>query len=415
MKVACSPEAWPPRRPPAPSTTSKVCSPEEAWPPRRPPAPSTTRKVWPPAPPAPNRRVWGAIGAIVLLQTATIAAVLAPRPETDARRRLLDEEMIEPPLLKVREDHDLGEVDERRRLSGALWGLKTVTTATTLTKFMGTMVLCDTSSAAITVTLPAASDMSEQSGASLRHYKFINTGSNDCTIARAGSDTIVTSTLTATFAGGATTSTFTGTAFTPAGTVSQPTFTGTQFTPAGTISAITPAGTNDAPTFTGQAHTPTFTGGAITSTVTQGAITTATVYTGADGTATTTDTAVDVVTGVAVSTVASGTASGTISQITPQGTVAAPVFSGTPHTPTFTGTAVTPGGTVSQPTFTGTQVTPQGTIQTDTPGGTVAIVNAATASTGLTAITLKPGSSLALVGDGTSAWYQYGGTSIAVA
>ena len=120
----------------------------------------------PPAPPAPNRRVWGAIGAIVLLQTATIAAVLAPRPETDARRRLLDEEMIEPPLLKVREDHDLGEADERRRLSGALWGLKTVTTATTLTKFMGTMVLCDTSSAAITVTLPAASDMAEQSGAS---------------------------------------------------------------------------------------------------------------------------------------------------------------------------------------------------------------------------------------------------------
>ena len=43
-----------------------------------------------------------------------------------------------------------------------------------------------------------------------------------------------------------------------------------------------------------------------------------------------------------------------------------------------------------------------------------AIRNAATASTGLTAITLKPGSSLALVGDGTSAWYQYSGTSIAV-
>ena len=157
------------------------------------------------------------------------------RQRVDGGRRLLDEEMIEPPLLKVREDHDLGEVDERRRLSGALWGLKTVTTATTLTKFMGTMVLCDTSSAAITVTLPAASDMAEQSGASLRHYKFINTGSNDCTIARAGSDTIVTSTLTATFTGGATTSTFTGTAFTPAGTVSQPTFTGTQFTPAGDI------------------------------------------------------------------------------------------------------------------------------------------------------------------------------------
>ena len=333
----------------------------------------------------------------MLLQTATIAAVLAPRPGTDARRRLLDEEMIEPPLLKVREDHDLGEADERRRLSGALWGLKTVTTATTLTKFMGTMVLCDTSSAAITVTLPAASDMAEQSGASLRHYKFINTGSNDCTIARAGSDTIVTSTLTATFTGGATTSTFTGTQFTatftgdqftpvftgtdytPAGTVSVPTFTGTQTAPAGTIGAITPAGTVSQPTFTGDAYTPEGTNNAPAFTGTQ--------Y----------------------------TPTGTISTITPAGSVAAPVFSGTAHTPTFTGTAVTPGGTVSQPTFTGTQVTPQGTIQTDTPGGTVAIVNAATASTGLTAITLKPGSSLALVGDGTSAWYQYGGTSIAVA
>ena len=365
------------------------------------------------APPRDGTNLWRAFGAVALLQFATLAAVLASRTAPDGRRQLLADE-LEPPFRKIREDLDLG-ADERRRLSGALWGLKTATAATTLTKFMGTMVLCDTSSAAITVTLPAASDMAEQSGASLRHYKFINTGSNDCTVARAGSDTIVTSTLTATFSGGATTSTFTGTAFTPAGTVSQPTFTGTQFTPAGTISAITPAGTNDAPTFTGQAHTPTFTGGAITSTVTQGTITTATVYTGADATATTTDTAVDVVTAVAASTVASGTASGTISQITPQGTVAAPVFSGTAHTPTFTGTAVTPGGTVSQPTFTGTQVTPQGTIQTDTPGGTVAIVNAATASTGLTAITLKPGSSLALVGDGTSAWYQYGGTSIAVA
>ena len=365
------------------------------------------------APPRDGTNLWRAFGAVALLQFVTLAAVLASRTAPDGRRQLLADE-LEPPFRKIREDIDLG-ADERRRLSGALWGLKTATAATTLTKFMGTMVLCDTSSAAITVTLPAASDMAEQSGASLRHYKFINTGSNDCTVARAGSDTIVTSTLTATFSGGATTSTFTGTAFTPAGTVSQPTFTGTQFTPAGTISAITPAGTNDAPTFTGQAHTPTFTGGAITSTVTQGTITTATVYTGADATATTTDTAVDVVTAVAASTVASGTASGTISQITPQGTVAAPVFSGTAHTPTFTGTAVTPGGTVSQPTFTGTQVTPQGTIQTDTPGGTVAIVNAATASTGLTAITLKPGSSLALVGDGTSAWYQYGGTSIAVA
>ena len=212
------------------------------------------------APPRDGANLWRAFGAVALLQFVTLAAVLASRTAPDGRRQLLADE-LEPPFRKIREDLDLG-ADERRRLSGALWGLKTATTATTLTKFMGTMVLCDTSSAAITVTLPAASDMAEQSGASLRHYKFINTGSNDCTIARAGSDTIVTSTLTATFSGGATTSTFTGTAFTPAGTVSQPTFTGTQFTPAGTISAITPAGTNDAPTFTGQAHTPTFTGDA---------------------------------------------------------------------------------------------------------------------------------------------------------
>ena len=73
----------------------------------------------------------------MLLQTATIAAVLAPRPETDARRRLLNEEMIEPPLLKVREDHDLGEADERRRLSGALWGLKTVTTCVEINQCVG--------------------------------------------------------------------------------------------------------------------------------------------------------------------------------------------------------------------------------------------------------------------------------------
>ena len=236
------------------------------------------------APPRDGANLWRAFGAVALLQFVTLAAVLASRTAPDGRRQLLADE-LEPPFRKIREDLDLGADERRRRLSGALWGLKTVTTATTLTKFMGTMVLCDTSSAAITVTLPAASDMAEQSGASLRHYKFINTGSNDCTIARAGSDTIVTSTLTATFSGGATTSTFTGTPFTPAGTVSQPTFSGTQFTPAGTISAITPAGTNDAPTFTGQAHTPTFTGGAITSTVTQGTITTATVYTGADATA----------------------------------------------------------------------------------------------------------------------------------
>ena len=118
------------------------------------------------APPAPNQHLWRAFGAVALLQFVTLAAVLASRTAPDGRRQLLADE-LEPPFRKIREDLDLG-AEERRRLSGALWGLKTATAATTLTKFMGTMVLCDTSSAAITVTLPAASDMSEQSGASHR-------------------------------------------------------------------------------------------------------------------------------------------------------------------------------------------------------------------------------------------------------
>ena len=100
--------------------------------------------------------------------------------------------------------------------------------------------------------------------------------------------------------------------------------------------------------------------------------------------------------------------------------MAAPVFTGTRRRPPARSasrplpetrlprhllgrTTLQRGRSRNRPSTPGTQVTPQGTIQTDTPGGTVAIVNAATASTGLTAITLKPGSSLALVGDGTSA------------
>ena len=45
---------------------------------------------------------------------------------------------------------------------------------------MGTLVLCDTSGSAVTITLPAATTMSENSGLSLRHYKFVNIGSNEC-------------------------------------------------------------------------------------------------------------------------------------------------------------------------------------------------------------------------------------------
>ena len=54
------------------------------------------------------------------------------------------------------------------------------------------------------------------------------------------------------------TPTFTGTTFTPAGTVSQPSFTGTEVIPAGTVSQpsftgteVTPAGTVSQPSFTG--------------------------------------------------------------------------------------------------------------------------------------------------------------------
>ena len=81
------------------------------------------------APPAPNRHLWRAFAAVALLQFATLAAVLASRTAPDGRRQLLADE-LEPPFRKIREDLDLG-ADERRRLSGALWGLKTATAATT--------------------------------------------------------------------------------------------------------------------------------------------------------------------------------------------------------------------------------------------------------------------------------------------
>ena len=81
------------------------------------------------APPAPNQHLWRAFGAVALLQFVTLAAVLASRTAPDGRRQLLADE-LEPPFRKIREDLDLG-ADERRRLSGALWGLKTATAATT--------------------------------------------------------------------------------------------------------------------------------------------------------------------------------------------------------------------------------------------------------------------------------------------
>ena len=81
------------------------------------------------APPRDGTNLWRAFGAVALLQFVTLAAVLASRTAPDGRRQLLADE-LEPPFRKIREDLDLG-ADERRRLSGALWGLKTATAATT--------------------------------------------------------------------------------------------------------------------------------------------------------------------------------------------------------------------------------------------------------------------------------------------
>ena len=81
---------------------------------------------------------------------------------------------------------------ERRRLSSAIHSVSTITAATTLTKTSSTVILCDTTSAAITVTLPDASLMSENSGLAYRRYVVINTGAagNDCTVTAAGSSKI---------------------------------------------------------------------------------------------------------------------------------------------------------------------------------------------------------------------------------
>ena len=118
----------------------------------------------------------------------------------------------------------------------------------------------------------------------LRHGKFINTGSNDCTIARAGSDTIVTSTRSATL-GRRDDVDLHGHAH-ARGDGSQPTFTGRSSRLPGHLGnysrwhqrrALTLTGQRAHPTFTGcitqrnagarlsqcTAHTPTFTACAI--------------------------------------------------------------------------------------------------------------------------------------------------------
>ena len=78
----------------------------------------------------PSRAWWLVVGALAIGQVATLAAVLGPG---EARRHRGGG----MPAMRVSEHHDLGaaerEEQERRRL-GAVWSLKSVSAATTLTK-----------------------------------------------------------------------------------------------------------------------------------------------------------------------------------------------------------------------------------------------------------------------------------------
>ena len=78
---------------------------------------------------------------------------------------------------------------ERRRLSSAIHSVSTVTAADTLTSTSSTVIFCDTSGSAITVTLPTASDMSENSGLAMRRFIIVNIGAagSDCTVSTTAS------------------------------------------------------------------------------------------------------------------------------------------------------------------------------------------------------------------------------------
>ena len=78
---------------------------------------------------------------------------------------------------------------ERRRLSSAIHSVSTVTAAETLTSTSSTVIFCDTSGSAITVTLPTASDMSENSGLAMRRFIIVNIGAagSDCTVSTTAS------------------------------------------------------------------------------------------------------------------------------------------------------------------------------------------------------------------------------------
>ena len=78
---------------------------------------------------------------------------------------------------------------ERRRLSSAIHSVSTVTAAETLTSTSSTVIFCDTSGSAITVTLHTASDMSENSGLAMRRFIIVNIGAagSDCTVSTTAS------------------------------------------------------------------------------------------------------------------------------------------------------------------------------------------------------------------------------------
>ena len=262
---------------------------------------------------------------------------------------------------------------ERRRLSSAIHSVSTVTAAETLTSTSSTVIFCDTSGSAITVTLPTASDMSENSGLAMRRFIIVNIGA-------AGSDCTV-STTASIYA------------------------TGLTITNAATSTGVI---TNSATST-----------GVITNTVTASgtftdASSTTTVYGGASAAATTTDTTTDAVTtvdgtiGVTTDVTSSISITPSVSSsivITPDvqsSIVITPdVTSTIDITPDVTSTiAITPDvtSTIAITTDVTTDVT--GTIANDA------------SSTAATSIALTDASSISLITDGTN-WYRIGGTTIA--
>ncbi len=150
---------------------------------------------------------WVAIVMMAVLQLCTLGLFADMRSHFLALEYQAVSQSAGEQHFTVSATTDLADLDvsppfeaERRRLSSAIHSVSTITAATTLTKTSSTVILCDTTSAAITVTLPDASLMSENSGGAYRRYVVINTGAagNDCTVTAAGSSSIYATGLTIT-------------------------------------------------------------------------------------------------------------------------------------------------------------------------------------------------------------------------